>query len=180
MSTVREIMTGKVNGASFIAIDTETEVKLAGGRSNPLQGRVTKVTMRSNVMVFSNKNTNAYDNMVKRRLEQEGKDPESFVLSPRAWGIRETGTPFVTHNGNEYLEVIFLKAGATHYRVDGVITPKEQIPGLPTRKEEGEQGGLDNKVIIRTYAVESILAITVDKTTHVINPQASVSLRQVA
>lgn len=180
MQSVREIMTDKVNGASFISLDTETKVTLKGGKSNPLQGRVTKVTIRSNVMVFQNKNQNAYDNMVKRRLEQEGKDPQSFKLSPRQWGIRETGTPFVTHNGNEYLEVIFLKSGKTHYRVDGVVTAKDQIPGLPELShQEGHQGGLDNKVIIRTYAVESILAITVDKTTHVVSERA-LALQQVA
>ncbi len=179
MHTVREIMSDKVNGATFIALDTETQVKLAGGKSNPLQGRVTKVTIRSNVMVFQNKLSNAYENMVKRRLEKEGRDPESFVLSPRKWGEREQGTPFVTHNGNEYLEVIFLKAGDTHYRVDGIVTPREQIEGLPYDKEEAHQGGLDNKVIIRTFAFESILAITIDKTTHIVSERA-VAARQVA
>jgi hypothetical protein len=176
MSTVREIMTDKVNGASFIGLDTETAVKLTGGQKNPLQGRVSKITIGSNVMVFSNKHVNAYDNMVKRRLAAEGKDPESFQLSPRAWGQRETGTPFVNHNGNEYLEVIFLKAGDVHYRVDGILTPKDQIPGLPARSEEGEQGGLQNKVIIRTYAVESIIAIRVDKMTYIVNPTAVAAL----
>lgn len=169
MLSVREIMTDKVNGATFIAIDTETAVTLAGGKKNPLQGRVTKVTIRSNVMVFQNKNTNAYENMVQRRLVQEGKDPSSFELSPRKWGVREKGTPFVTHNDNEYLEVIFLKCGDVHYRVDGVVTAKDQIPGLPERSQEAEQGGLDQKVIIRTYAVESILSITIDKTTHIVS-----------
>ena len=130
MTTVREIVTDKVNGGTFISINTETQVKLAGGQKNPLQGRVTKVVMGSNVMVFQNKHSNAYENMVARRLVQEGKDPNSFQLSPRSWGVRETGTPFVTHNGNEYLEVIFLKCGDVHYRVDGVVTLKDQIPGL--------------------------------------------------
>jgi hypothetical protein len=179
MQTVREIMTDKVNGCTFLGLDTETVVTLTGGKKNPQQGRVTKVTIRSNVMVFSNKNSNAYDNMVKRRLIQEGKDPDGFVLSPRKWGVRESGTPFVTHNGNEYLEVIFLKAGESHYRLDGKVIPREQIQGLPERKEEGEQGGLDNKVIIRTFAVESILAITVDKTTHIVSERA-VAMQQVA
>ena len=179
MPTVREIMTDKVNGATFIALNTETVVTLKGGKSNPLQGRVTKVTMGSNVMVFQNKNINAYDAMVKRRLEQEGKDPQSFELSPRSWGVREHGTPFVTHKGNEYLEVIFLSCGDVHYRVDGVVTPKDQIVGLPESTQEARQGGLDNKVIIRTYAVESIIGIKVDKTTFVVNQQTA-AMQQVA
>lgn len=179
MNTVREIMTDKVNGATFIGLDTETAVTLKGGKSNPLQGRVTKVTMGSSVMVFQNKHQNGYENMVNRRLVEEGKDLNSFTVGPRAWGTREKGTPFVTHNGNEYLEVIFLKAGDTHYRVDGKVTPKSEIPGLPESSQEAHQGGLNDKVIIRTYAVESILAIRVDKTTHIVSERA-LAMAQVA
>jgi len=40
---------------------------------------------------------------------------------------------------------------------------KEEVQGLPT-KTEGEQGGLIDKVIIRTYSFESILKIRKSKT----------------
>lgn len=154
---IREII-NTVNGCEFATIDAVTEVKLTGGKSNPFQGRVTKRTVGSNVMIFSNSKSSGYDNMVKRRLEAEGKDPASFQLSPRSWGVRETGTPFVVHNGSDYLEVIFLRAGTSTYLVDG--QPYDGvIPGLPA-KREAEQGGLSNKVIIRTYHVASITALT--------------------
>jgi hypothetical protein len=117
----------------------------------------------SNVIIFQNKHSNGYANMVERRLIEEGKDPASFKLSERAWGVREHGTPFVTHNGEDYLEVIFLKCGDVKYLVDGVETDPSTIEGLDlTPKKEAEQGGLDNKVIIRTYKCDSIRAITVD------------------
>ena len=156
---IREIF-GNVNGGTFISIDTLTEVKLTGGKSNPFQGRVTKRVTGSNVMVFQNKTTNAYENMVNRRLIQEGKDPSSFELGPRAWGVRETGTPFVNHNGKSYLEVIFISAGDVELLVDGKPY-NGPIPGL-AEKVEGRQGGLDNKVIIRTYDVNNIQAVTID------------------
>lgn len=162
---IREIFQS-VNGGTFISLNTETTVKLAGGRSNPFQGRVTKVNIGSNVMVFQNKSTNAYDNMVKRRLVQEGKDPGSFELGPRAWGVRETGTPFVNHNGKMYLEVIFISSGEVAYLVDGKPY-NGPIPGLEVNKQEGHQGGLENKVIIRTYSVDSILSVTIDHKTYV-------------
>jgi len=167
MPTIREILTDKVNGGTFISLDTETEVKLTGGKKNPLQGRVSKRVVGSNVMIFQNKNSNAYKNMVERRLEREGKNASDFQLSPRTWGVREVGTPFVSHKGNEYLEVIFLKAGQVQYLVDRKVVPKDQIVGLPV-VQEAEQGGLDNKVIIRTYAVENIRAITVDQDTFIL------------
>lgn len=152
----------QVNGSTFISIDTITDVKLTGGKKNPFQGRVTKRTTGSTVMVFQNKTTNAYENMVKRRLEQEGKSQDDFVLGPRMWGTRIENTPFVEHNGQLYLEVIFLKAGKSELLVDGQQYTGE-IEGLPAEREESEQGGLSNKVIIRTFKVGSIKAITINK-----------------
>ena len=151
----------QVNGSTFISIDTITDVKLTGGKKNEFQGRVTKRTTGSVVMVFQNKTTNAYENMVKRRLEQEGKAPESFELSPRQWGVRIENTPFVTHNDQLYLEVIFLKAGKSEILVDGQQFDGV-VPGM-AESSEGEQGGLENKVIIRTFKTSSIKAITINK-----------------
>lgn len=160
---LERLITENVNGATFISLDTETAVPLTGGKSNPMQGRVTKRTLGSNVMIFTNKTTNSYDNMVKRRLQDEGKDPASFELSPRKWGTRRPNTPFVDHNESVYLEVIFLRAGTTQYLLDGKPINKEDIVGLKAKPDEAEQGGLDNKVIIRTYSVESIKAITINR-----------------
>jgi hypothetical protein len=162
MANLATLMTENVNGATFITIDTETDVKLTGGKKNPHQGRVTKRTTGSNVMVFQNKNSNGYENMVKRRLEKEGKNPGTFELKPRAWGKRMSGLPFVEHKGSYYLEVIFLGKGSTEYLLDGNVTNKAAIQGLPGTKEEARQGGLDDKVIIRTYKVDSIKAITIN------------------
>lgn len=160
--SIRNLINSHCNGSTFVAIDTETEVILRGGKQNPLNGRVRKVMTGANVMVFTNKYTNAYDAMVRRRLEKEGKDPNSFVLSERKWGTRLTGEPFVEHKGKLYLEVIFLRPGKVTYYVDGVETDPSEIQGLEP-KQEAEQGGLDNKVIIRTFCVENIKAITIDR-----------------
>lgn len=150
-----------IKGATFISLDTVTEVKLTGGRSNPLQGRVKKVMKGANVMLFSNTNSNGYDNMVKRRLAAEGKNPDNFVLSPRAWGQRLPGMPVVEHNGKRYLEVIFLKPGHSTVLVDGVEADPSAIPGYPIPNKP-EQGGLDDTVIVRTFAFDSIVGIRID------------------
>ena len=146
-------------GGTFVGIDTVTEVKLSGGKKNPQQGRITKATTGSQVMCFSNTNGSAYDAMVKRRLAAEGKDPETFVLGPRKWGQRVTGTVFIEHEGAHYLEVIFMKAGTSLYLQDGYPIAKELIEGLPESREDNGQGGLENKVVIRTYALDSIVAM---------------------
>lgn len=150
-----------VNGAAFIGVDTLTEVKLTGGKSNPFQGRVTKASTGNSVQVFTNKNSNAYENMVKRRLVAEGKDPEDFKLGVRTWGTRIINTPCVEHNGELYLEVIFLKAGTSTIMVDGLPYSKE-IPGMPVGKESNGQGGLDAQVVIRTFKASSVKRVRVD------------------
>jgi hypothetical protein len=167
MSQLQEILKN-VSGASFISIDTLTNVKLAGGKANPFQGRVTKRMTKASVMVFQNKNSNAYENMVERRLIAEGKDPKAFVLGERKWGTRIPNTPFITHKDALYLEVIFLKPGETELLVDGKPYNGE-IPGLDDdEKEPTGQGGLENQVIIRTFKAESIERIRVDKQEYVL------------
>ena len=147
---------GEVNGGTFVGLDTLTDITLVGGKSNAMQGRVTKLVTGSNVQVFGNNKSNAYSNMVKRRLEKEGKDPADFTLSPRAWGQRIPGTCFVEHKGKHYVEVIFIKAGEVQYLLDGKPIAKEDVVGLKETARKG-QSGLEDAVIINTYALDSIV-----------------------
>jgi hypothetical protein len=157
-----------INGSSFIGIDTLTEVDLAGGKANPMQSKVQKCTVGSNVMVFSNKNSNAYENMVRRRLIAEGKNPDNFELGPRKWGVRISNTPLVEHKGSYYLEVIFLKCGAVSYLHDGKPIRKDLIEGLPVESPKGAQGGLSNKIPINTYKIASIVRITINNDVYIV------------
>lgn len=166
MSTnIAKLMIENVNGSTFIALTTETVPQMrktvSRGNANPHYGRVTKITSGANVMVFQNKNTNGYNNMVQSRLKKEGIDPSTFELQPRKWGTRIPNTPFIEHNGKYYLEVIFLNPGVTEYQLDGQKVNKEDIQGLP-EKREAHQGGLENKVIIRTYSVDSIKSVVIN------------------
>ena len=151
---------GALAGGTFVGIDTRTSVKLTGGRKNVQQGRVTKVMRGATVMVFTNAEVNAYDAMVRRRLAAEGLDPESFTLGERVWGTRVAGTPFVEHNGKYYLETIFLKPGAVEYELDGVPVSPLLIEGLPDSRVDPEsQAGLSDKVVVRTFALDSIMGL---------------------
>lgn len=141
-------------GATFVGIDTMTSPKLRGGRKNPHQSRITKLTYDSQVMAFTS--GAGYENMVNRRLAEEGKP--SFEVGPRAWGERIPNTPFVEHGEKMYLEVIFLKAGKSTFFLDGAVIAREDIEGLE-EAQEGRQGDLEEKVIIRTFALDSIVAL---------------------
>jgi hypothetical protein len=158
-----------INGGSFIGLDTLTEVKLTGGKKNPQQGRVTKEMSGAQVMAFQNKNINGYEAMIQRRLVAEGKDPASFELGERAWGTRVPNLPIVEHEKDGivkyYLEVVFLRPGAVIYRLDGRPIAEADIEGLPViRDNPDSQASLVNKVIIRTFAADSITAVRIDGT----------------
>ena len=161
--TLNELVS-QVKGTTFAGLTTKTEVKLKGGKKNPMQGRVQKLTENANVMVFSNSEKSGYGEMVKRRMISEGKDPADFQMKPRAWGTRIGKSPFIEHNGNKYFECIFVSPGKSTYLLDGEPIEKEHIEGLPEPKEktEGEtksQGGIENKVILRTFNLSSIVSI---------------------
>jgi hypothetical protein len=163
MSTNILDILSNMSGSTFLSIDTTTTVPLKGGKKNPMQGRVQKLNT-SLVQVFQNKKINGYDAMVKRRLTQEGKDPNDFELKPRKWGMRVLDMPIVEHMKDgelrHYLEVIFVEAGKSEFFLDGVLIDKEAIIGLePATIREDAQGGLENMVVIRSYALSSIDAI---------------------
>jgi len=121
-NTQKKIMANlkELNGQAIVSFNAKTQIKLLGGKKNPMLNRVEKVMKNGQIMIMCNMNSNGYDNMVKRRLKAEGKDPESFKLSKRVWGERVPNTPFVL---------------------------------------QGKQGGLDNKVVIRTYKLESLTGL---------------------
>jgi len=157
-----------INGNTFINIETMTAVSdLVKPKSNPFNGAM-KMNI-SNVQIFQNKNGSSYEAKVKREMAKEGKDPESFELQPRTWGERIKNTPLVMHKGEFYLEVMFnSQVGATKFFHEGKEISAETLKPHRRIKVEGKQGGLENKVIIRTYKVASIQSITIAKQKYVI------------
>ena len=131
-------------------------VKLKGGKSNPLQERVEKKVSGSEVLIYNKYDKNGYEELVKEQMIKEGKDPSEFALKPRAWGKRIENTPFVEHNGKYYIECIFNKSGKSEYLVDGEVY-EDDIEGLPVKKvNEESQGGIEKKIEVRTFSVDSI------------------------
>ena len=174
--TLREIF-ATVNGSSFVGLDTESNVSLKGGKKNEYQGRVKKQVIGSQVMVFTNQAQNGYENMVQRRLIEEGKDPTTFEVGPRKWGTRVPNLPIIEHEKDgvmkEYLEVIFLSPGKTQYFLDDKPVTKEflveNVTGFEVTDKDEEskepktgQGGLEKQVIIRTYSADSLLKVRID------------------
>lgn len=158
-----------VKGTTFAGLTTRTSVKLLGGKKNPMQGRVEKLTENSNVIIYSNSEKSGYGEMVKRRMLKEGKDPSEFKMKPRVWGVRVGNSPFIEHKDKYYFECIFVNPGKVTYFLDGEVIEKDEIEGLPKPKEKDEvkedtsQGGIEDKVILRTFSLDSIVSIKINK-----------------
>jgi len=206
---LHELLHGSLfQGSSFIGFDSMTVVPLKGGKKNPMQNKVKKERLGALCLVFTNKNTNSYENMVNARLAKEGKEP-NFKVGQRAWGERMRDIPVVRNTKDDvttyYLEVIeaqtakslaqaaenmgillsegdkeslqkyavaheSIKKSEMKYFLDGVEILKKDIEGLESDKEEGDQGGLgeNNKVIIRSYKIESLTRVTIGGKTYIL------------
>lgn len=138
----------KINGCSFASLDCVTE---------PSPG-IRKETTGKRVILFTNKNTNGYQNMVRRRLLEAGKDPDSFALGDRRWGERLPNSPLVEHKGVLHLEVIELTPGATRCFIG---TREVDCANLGLRKGRAPNQGLpsDQTVKVRDIKLENITRI---------------------
>jgi hypothetical protein len=151
---------GSIVSGTIIAFDSQTVVPLLGGKSNPMLGRVFKHMTAAQAMVFGNVNSSAFVNMVRRRLILEGKDPNDYQPSERKWGTRIKGTAFVENKGEYYVEVLFLRPGNVVYYYNGQVIDKSEIIGFnPRDPSEESQGGLSNKVYIRTFKLASLISV---------------------
>lgn len=149
----------QVQGCTFVSLDTATIPALKGGKANPHKDRVVKIARGHRVMLFTNKNRNAYEAKVNRHRVAEGKAPD-FQVAKLQWGTHRPNSPLIDHNGKVYLQMIFHESGEVHYEMDGQPIAKEDIQGLPEDKGSGRQGLADeNKVVVRAFDVSNILAI---------------------
>lgn len=154
---------GKITGNTVMGLDTETPVKLTGGKKNPMQGRVTKRMVNAVVRVYGDVLSNGYENKVNNALmNKDGVEP-TFKVGERSWGDNVEGTGFVEHNGNYYLKCVFETAGEVEYRLDGKPIDKEAIIGFPPppKVNPNGQGGLseENRIHYRTFKIENIVEI---------------------
>jgi hypothetical protein len=135
-----------------VRLNFMTVPKLKGGKANPDQGRIQKVTTGAIGILYTS--GRGYFEKVNEGLIAEGKAPD-FEPKPRAWGVRVEGTPLIEHKGKFYLDVVFEHPGETEYFFHDEPIKKEDIEGLEDKKE-GEQGGLEEKVYVRTISLESL------------------------
>ena len=150
----------RVKGATIVSMVTDVEPGLIKPKSNPLAGRVRKVSYVNGMIGFN------YQNSVNNQLAREGQDAE-FEAHPRKWGERIQGTPLVRHNGNVYIELKVEKVFDTKYYVDGKEVPVEEIEMHLTPKKEGSgRQGTDKAVILRDYNLDNVKQLRIGGYVH--------------
>lgn len=153
-----------IRGVTFANVDTLTEVKLSGGKSNPHLGKVFKLSKGIPVILAKTPNEQgspAYEMAVNRRLKEEGKEA-SFVSQGLAAHYEPVEFPVIRHidKGTMYLMATYTgKAREVSYLLDGQPIAKEDIIGYPKPSAKTGQGGLENQVQIRTPKLESIVEL---------------------
>jgi len=169
MKNIVECIMDNLQVSQMVGLDTLTQVKLKGGKNNPLQGRVTKANEGIVGMISTNMPA-LYQNMVNRRLaKQHDVDAKWMIAEPYfesekpKWGTIIEGSPFLEHKGSYYLRMIFIRNGRVTDFVDGYPTGRHLIEGYPPITEEADQKGLFDKVVFRTFKVESIQAVRINK-----------------
>lgn len=151
-----------LRGAKLFSITAETDARLKK-TGNPY-GKVTKIS-RVNVLVNFH-----YDAGVLRRLEKEGKSPESFKKG-ESWHVpvlTEDGklTPFCQHpnTGELYLRVCVQGYGDTIYLSEAGerLTYADVEPWLPKREGAYGNQGLDAPLEFKVYKLSGIVEIGID------------------
>lgn len=152
-----------LKGTTIAHMTMRTPVKLTGGKKNPQQGRVEKVTTTP-VLIFNDANVSVYENKVNRQRIKEGKQADfkagapSWKYEPVAPGVVSyTSKAGVTEN---YLKVIKMGKQRTHYLLDGKPVAKESIEGFPPYRAPANQG-VENTVDFRVVKLQNIVRLSV-------------------
>lgn len=138
----------QIKGCTFASLDSNT---------SPRPGIFCE-TKGAVVLLFTNKNFSGYEAMVKRRLEQAGKNPDTFNADLLPWGNRLPETPIIEHMGRLYLQCVLINEGDKKYTlVDGSAIDEESLEAFGVKERRTNQGlARGNEVIVNTYDFNNI------------------------
>jgi len=111
-----------------VVLSWESKPKLKGGKKNPQQGRVVKVSTAT--VTLTEPGTYA------KRMVKEGEWDSSDEIQGRKWGIRRGATCIIDHKGLEYVESLIEDIPEVDYFLDGKKVDKSEIVGLPESRSD--------------------------------------------
>lgn len=141
----------QIKGATFATLTTNTDARLLGGKKSPFAGcrKISKVNVVLNVN---------YENSVNRQLGREDKE-QNFEAAARQWGEHETAA--IIKNGEKlYVQAKCEKTLEVFYQLNSQILQKSEIPAELFPKQSESRQGTDKEVVIRSWGIDSIKAIS--------------------
>lgn len=158
---VLQSMLSDIRGATFATIVTRTDPKLR--KTGNTLGPVRKVSRVNVTLGFQ------YEAAVNRQRTREGSDAD-FIAAPRQWG-KKISPMMVEHNGKFYLETKVERSLEHSFQDEnGKEIPEDLVkPFLPVRSESSRQE-TEKEILVRDYALESIVSLTMKGEDYVILP----------
>jgi hypothetical protein len=141
--TAVQDLLSRIHGCTFASLDAVT-VACKG-----VQRRVSG----ERVILFTNKKSSGYENMVRRRLQEAGLDPD-WKAGPLPWGERVPNTPMIFHKDVMYLQTIFLGGGDEKY-----FLGENEVDPAAFKIKPNAVRAEGNRVVVNTYRLESITRI---------------------
>lgn len=164
----------QIHGATFATLDALCE---------PTPG-VSQLITGERVIIFRTNGASGYEAMVRKHLEQAGKNPDLFVVGPLPWGERVGNLPIITHNGKYYLQTIELAPGKEEFFLTDSKVPVDPKDFRIKRRYPQPFLPPDDQVRMHTYNVENIKRITLlgktlveNKTAEAIGTRAILSIK---
>ncbi len=148
-----KVLVSRIHGCTFATIDTETWPTKA----------VRKISRGERVVIFRTKGGSGYEAMMKRRLEEAGKNAESFKVGSLPWGTRIEDLPLIECNGNVYLQTIEIAPGEDVYYLgmtDQVLLDPTPY-GVKRRNLSHQDLSRDQQVKVSTYRIDNIRRIAI-------------------
>ena len=113
-----------------VTLSWQSYPKLKGGKSNPQQGLVRKVS----TAVVTLSGTGVY----AMRKVQEGEFKSVVDVQARKWGVRRGNSCVIDHKGSEYVEFLVDSPIKTTYKLGDNDIAKSDVVGLPDRASDSE------------------------------------------
>ena len=132
---------------SQVTLSWDSTPKLKGGKKNPQQGRVSKISTA--------KVTLSGTGVYASRKVDEGEFASSDEVKSRPWGTRIGNTCVIEHKGAEYIEFLLDGTPQTTFFLDHDEIAKDDIVGLSNNSR-------DSKVLICTVKAVNVKLLTED------------------
>ncbi len=132
------------NIGNTVKVSFSSQVKLTGGKKNPMQDKVVKHISGMEATLAGKQDY---------ALAYTEAGLMASDIKSRPWGVR-LDNGLIEHKGEFYVELLVKDKGKTVYTLDGVPIAKEAIQGLP--EDKGSQ-----EVEVRAVKLSNITKVEV-------------------